>query len=1494
MNGRAGGEADKYGNRYEAAWAVRHALYCIMDGTSAITCEDADEELQKGSEFTYQSGRGIEVHQLKRRKGSHPYWSIADLHVENVLENARDHAAAGRQFIFVSQIPAGRSNELAPMADRARRAANLEQFLEKWIDGLYLKSFTEMAAPERLKSTERVFEMLTKMRFEVQSERDLLRGNALLAEVCLEGARGELITAGMQDILFDSLGSRLTRVELLEQLAHKGITPLHSTEGDHARETVTDATDSWLRSVRHDLLQPPIERREAQLALEELSAAKICMLVGSAGSGKSAVTEQLVERLHRAGSAVLAFRLDRFPSFVSTRQIGSERGLPHSPVVALARAADSRPAVLVIDQLDAVSEVSGRTPHGFDVVNDLIAEAAVFPDMTVVLVTRRFDVENDDRLRRLQQRAGVKTVHVMPFDEEQISTAVTSMGLDPTTLSSTQRALLANPFHLVLLQSLAEQDGAMTFDSSETLLDRFWDQKRIRAGQRFEGELRFSAVIQRIADEASDRQTLSVPVDVLEAGDLVSHASVLESEHVLVRDGNQIAFFHEQFFDYAFARMWNARGESLVDFLRSGEQELFRRAQVRQILQRLRDRDLGRFRRQFEELMLDERVRYHLKDVALASWAGVQDPTHDELDLLLRIAETHPAYEARLWQRMRQPQWILLLMSEGIIDTWIGSSDPALQDRGIWFLTGAVSEHGDAVAEVIGRFRDSEKYPQWLPWVARFSNVAASRGLLELVLDALRAGVIDDLRRDFWYCATDIADEAPAWGLELLRTYFVDSPRAFELSATGELARLDGRDHYTVSRIIRGISMREPDQFAQFAVPYVLRVMAATARPQQAQQPIYDRHFSDNIDFGIGHVDDDRQLDEVLLATTIEALVKSCADNFDGARPLLDSLATSNYGGAHLILHRTLASIAPVQAEWAAEILLDGPASIQSGEAYRGETSALDLLAAIAPYVAGDTHERLEAKVRDLVNPYESRRSGGSAAFAHLSALEEGRLTRAGLQRLLEYQRKFQEDRPSPVPLVFGGMIVSPIPPEAAKRMNDTQWLTAMTHYDKEYGDLETLKGGAHQLSGELQTVTTEQPERFARLALRLTTDLNPVYAGAILRGLNEAASDAVEPTLVFDAARHLVSLGHSEVDRWLGWALRNWSALVPDDIVMLISERVAIAAGPDQDLVVQESNGRRDAKSQQLVMQGMNSARGALVQTLALLTRGRAGAQRTALVLPRLDAIASDPHVAVRAMAAQLISSVLLHARPEAVRAYWLLLETDDSLLAVDSVKQLTVEVGRIEPDAVLPVIDRLLQSSESDVRRAGGELAGVAGIWWGHVQYVDQALELDAAVREGLGTFAVQQLTTEDASAVVLRVLRTLCSDPAENVRETVAQMAGWLREKPLRPHIELLKVLIESPAFVPAVAQLFITLQHAPDQVSDLVIVAARRFIKVLGAEVGDIQTAAAGDAHYVSELIVRALAQARSIEEKRELLDLLDGLLMRGAFGIEEAVREYDRA
>jgi hypothetical protein len=123
-------------------------------------------------------------------------------------------------------------------------------------------------------------------------------------------------------------------------------------------------------------------------------------------------------------------------------------------------------------------------------------------------------------------------------------------------------------------------------------------------------------VIDILCDHMSKHQVLSAPESLLD--EYGSDAGAMVSEHVLILDNGRYAFFHEGFFDYAFARRFAARGLRLIPLLLDSEQHLFRRGQVRQIL--LHQRDLARetYLDDLASLLFNNRIRFHLKSATFA------------------------------------------------------------------------------------------------------------------------------------------------------------------------------------------------------------------------------------------------------------------------------------------------------------------------------------------------------------------------------------------------------------------------------------------------------------------------------------------------------------------------------------------------------------------------------------------------------------------------------------------------------------------------------------------------------------------------------------------------------------------------------------------------------------------------------------------------------------------------------------------------------------
>jgi hypothetical protein len=1486
LSPRPGGEADKFGNRYEGIWTVCQLLY-VMAGRVLSLQVERGAERDEAVEFYLRGVGGTEVHQVKRQVGRMNGWSLRALDNAGVLHAAAKHVEAGREFHFVSTVP---SPVLRELSTRARGSDDHTDFMERSLTLEDRKSIDFLCAEGIWGSPERTWRTLRCIHPAWPDERNLRATNAALCEFLLGGADGAAAAASLGDLIVDNLGRTLDADAIWQRVGAYGLRRAPLFDRHALSELVGTATRVWRAEVEGELLEPVIRRAQVdELVARLVNCSSAQTLVsGMAGGGKTAVMAQTVAAIAERGWPILAIRADRLSQTTTTKQIGAQLDLPASPVATLAAVADREPCLLVVDQLDAVSFVSGRAPQLLPVIVELLRESAGFPNMRIVLACRQFDLDNDERLRDLVEPAGdAQIVAVPPLTDEEIAEAVDAANLSAARLTARQRELLRVPLHLVLLAAAADEPTALDFDSSTDLFDAFWNRK-LRAVEHRQGRgIRFSSLVTHLAQRMSEQQRLSLPRSELGADDLERDAEVLASEHVLTMTPSQVGFFHESFFDYAFARHWISEPRELVDFLLVGDQELFRRAQVRQILLRLHDQDPTRFAGEAEALLTHPDIRFHVKDAALAVLKAIRHPSSADWRMMRRLLDAGLPFADRLAGALRTAGWFERLDAEGEIERWLADSEGARHRLALDIMGAAAAAEPGRMAELLAAHRGQPPYASWLRWITRYADLAVDRTLFELVAEAVVQGEWKGHEGDLWLSARGLGGRRPAWGCELLHAFLARRPES--LAKDGHyVIDLKSRDHGFLD-LIKTSAERAPRVFCDLLLPWMLRAMAA-AESDSDVRPVEDWHFSHRI-YNNRHIN---EVDDALLQAGVAALSAVAKEDAAALKPSLELLAGDPHDAAQWLLYEALAAAAPAHADWAADVLLEGFHRLRSG--YIGDSywTTRQLLLAIAGHVRPERHARLEGQILALRLDWEGR-SAGWTQFELLSALERDRLAEIGQRRLGELERRWGEPR-QPIGIVVAG-VPSPIPAQATRKMTDVQWLGAMRkHASSDRRGREFLDGGADELANELQARTKEDPSRYARLALQIDSTFNPRFLQAVLLGLGDADQPPT-PDAAFDAIRHAATMKDASLDRWLGRPLRGLlDTDIPDDVTELLldvalrSESPAVGDPPE----ITFSNDDRDDDIAHLLTNGKNSGRGSAALTLGDLIVHDTEGSRTGRVIPWLPRLAADPHPAVRACVAHVIAACLRHARPQAVACVPTLVNGPDELLAERTIGDL---LGFLifggELDVVEPVITRMFASANPSVAEAGGRLAALAGLESGRPDLLEAAKTGSAHARAGAAVVCARRLPFTGNADVAERTVRELLRDPSERVRAAAGQIAPALRGQPLLPYTDLLLNLIASDAFDGSLPQLLITLERATDRIETLVLKLADRFIREHAEELKSIATSYAGDAKQVTELLLRAYAQADERAPRLRALGFLDRLILLGAWGALDAISEAER-
>lgn len=837
-----GGATDKIGNRYECLWTIDCLLDLIdekadnieieyigsnnlNEQATAIRLEPVGEE-GEGVEFWLQRQDIREYHQVKRQntKGR---WRLADLEGKQILTNFKKKLKNNQTHCYFISI--NNAYQLEELAERARSSQSWIEFVGEFLDAKdWRESFSNLVKywhqyqqleiekaiddfkSEKLSHQQQdiiniakdSYEKLKRVYVETISERKLRQTVTVRLKSLMESKTNDFsshtdyetavdILAGLA---LDSIHKTLTASDIWKHLDDRGYQRCNYSKNSHILAAIDNANQLYLSPLEKQtvIAGQTIPREEVEKALELLlntEDKKGVLLIGEAGVGKSGVMLQITKKLEQENISFFVFRIDNLSPEVNPDEIGRKYGLPHSPASVLGNLSkhQNRYWILIVDQLDAVSQVSGRNPQFFYCIHSLLEQTKQFSQVRVLVACRKFDLDNDSRIKNLIGKEGIlETVEIKRLSDEQVKETVQSLGLDASKLNQKQIDLLSLPLHLGLLAEIYQEETIKTlnFETANDLFDKFWEfkQTKLYGDEKIKHLIQWNQVIDKICDNISTKlnQTLSISKYLLD--DYLIDIRIMISENVLIQEQDKIKFFHESFFDYAFARRFIAREKQLLSFLREDEQHLFKRAQVRQILNFERLINFNQYLDNIKELLNSEDIRFHIKQLVISLLSNLENPTEEEWEIIQPfMIDNNSTLVNHAWRILYQPQWFMLAKNLGIIEQWLRDNNDLRVDSTVRLISFISKDLPDEVPPLIEPFieNSSEK------WLNRFLVIAGrielyldkSRNLLDLFLTLLNKGKLDNLRDtlamngDFWSLTYSISEKNSPWTCEIIGHY---------------------------------------------------------------------------------------------------------------------------------------------------------------------------------------------------------------------------------------------------------------------------------------------------------------------------------------------------------------------------------------------------------------------------------------------------------------------------------------------------------------------------------------------------------------------------------------------------------------------------------------------------------------------------------------------------------------------------------------------------
>lgn len=1516
-----GGIADKVGNRFEAVWLVRHLVQLIDGRALAVTIELLGDD-GVGFEFCIDRRTHREWHQCKRQTSGS--WTINRLAGEGVLANFKTKVinTADDTCVFVSTDPA---KPLKLLKEKLPAAHDVEQF-EKSLSGDEQTHWQNLQQQLDLAAIQS-FEWLRRCEFLTFPESELVSSLAAELERWFTSPAAEVMDALRIWVEDDGNFNRVLKWPELEAFLQSRGTRLKQYEFDRTIPGKLKAAnlnyDESYRPVGAGLFD--IERVEVDAliaALNDHEGPPTIALAGPAGSGKSVVIRKALAQIDDGLRPVLVFRVDQIAGVSTLSGLGeSTIEVGDSPAVVLQQLAGQQAAILIIDQADAVSEMSGRATSVRTVLLRLLRQARYYPGLKVVFSCRSFDLENDHEFRAVAAASFCTRIDMALLRwAEDVLPVANRLGIGVDQAGPKIQALLCQPIGLAIAAELA-RNGPVDLGHVEHISQLYDELLKLR-----DRELRklhqpswglFEA-LGAVAKAMSDREQLAAPASVLDH--FPGGIDLLQQAGLVVVQGQKLALMHESLFDYLHARSFVTEGKRLQDFLLGAEQTLFRRTQVRQILAQERELDRNSYLADLSFILSDDRVRPHVRDLVLRWLSTVIDPSPEEWKLVLAHAESDaglPRHTGRVI--FGNKGWGLLLDQQGTLDQWFSVDD---DDDLFWALRAVESMAKTAEADatrILSRFLD--RRPEKAPLVLRCFTWFQPEGPMPMIADMVIRSVglcggeaLAPVGEGPFNLADGWVKHAPEDAGRILTAILEHWYRHNDAGTPfGDNAYHLHRDFYHFNELAEA----NPAIALASVIPAMRVAMDRTVvgdeRPSEDSLWCYRSKDREAGPHSVGFFD--------MVRTALQRVAIEAPEQIPGLLAPFDPRL--HMTALHLLLESVSAN--PELANLL-EMHADNPGLFKAGWHHAEAFSAGKAMSTSWPGLGVAARHQLETRLMRLYPELEfaarcyreskeperegecspqqlrtwakhSLEDSGKRQWSTSRQMQGAEFSPEAQRRVRELERKFQGHEPEEPDGIRSGSSRSPIAPDKARRMNDIAWLAAMAtdwSQRQRWSD-GSFRGDAGDLAHVLQEEVKADPARFLALYWQMPDDVAPVFARGILYAVGETRIDTQAlDDLLIRLERESPWPPDNDTLLWL-ITQRQGEALGPIALAAVRAIALAGESGKEEEATKKESDKREPLfrvamnKGHELAWRGRQTSRGKAIDLLGRLAWHNKVAfeEYRGLVDRVIEEQGPDRLLAATGI---FVQAAIKHDPAHAIPWLRELITIAPLTLASENGRSALLWLDQIDHENAKPLLLEMLHGSDPAISALAAALIFVRSFddsrWSAERASIQNGCE---EWRAAAAHVAAHQLDRDVHDADLNALIISFFNDADELVRTAAADVFRHLDTNAMALHADLYRGFLNSPHFEGERTYFLHRLEDAPAELDSLV-------LELVELAASKLPTTAAGQGtigYQLWEPLMRIYTSNEGDAEiRKRCLDIIDGLIANdigGSDKLQEATR-----
>lgn len=472
-------------------------------------------------------------------------------------------------------------------------------------------------------------------------------------------------------------------------------------------------------SELHGVIDSHIPRHQVDKIVQWISKdpvqneGNICLLVGDAGVGKSAVLKDLIAILSEKGIKYLCVKSD------AIGDNGNPVSLSDMQNTLAYYSTEADKVILIVDQIDALSQSLMNDRTHLNMMMAVLSSLNDWLNVRAVVSCRKYDLEYDSVLNSLKDKSTV--IEIGELTEEEVTIALNKLEngldnkIDRVTAKMLRTVQMLDSFSLLFRRNKSK----INFNNQIELYDALWDTVICDSSPQSDIEMR-EHLMYKIVETIQIAGTLN-PLFTPDSSQKRAY-EYLASNGLIRREGSAVSFFHQSFYEYTLARHYSETGSLFSADLKKEIQGLEIRSTVKAVLDFKRGHDTAKFVDEARSFLEDSDIRLHLKLLTLSVLAFVNHPSRAEKALVADVCQRDGRLLVYFFRGVNSPNWF------PTIRKMLNKIMPKLKKENEQFfpiiscLSRYVFDNPEAVYGMIDQIQDQESRLYAIAYVVREHN----------------------------------------------------------------------------------------------------------------------------------------------------------------------------------------------------------------------------------------------------------------------------------------------------------------------------------------------------------------------------------------------------------------------------------------------------------------------------------------------------------------------------------------------------------------------------------------------------------------------------------------------------------------------------------------------------------------------------------------------------------------------------------------------------